>query len=1068
MPTAVTISIVVDSAQAQTGTNANVAFQKAGTSVQQLGGHTTTSLDAVRLLSQEFGLRLPRALESMISRMSGLSSAINGVVGGLAGIAAIEVFAKVGEGAYKLYNQYISLNAEADKFYETLKKTAQEDIANTRSIETTRRRSGDATGNATTALSSANALQSNGLQSFSNPAQALAMLIAGKQVMELGTQAQGDMIKLGKVNLDQAHEQALAQIDLNHALDGSLVGLQKINAEAAKKKQIDAENRSFNRKEEMFYGNVSPGDAGATEQRMKDSQADQEANAQKIVLGREASLAVMKAQDETVQAGLEGDALYEQKRSDGIREITAQLQSQGKGEQQILAETAAFAARLDDERSERLEKQWHDAQQAQRTASQSGLTGAGRVTADFGNRLDQINSDRSLDPAAAAQLRIAAKTEEDQKLKELSDNFTSAQLASTQTRTEAELGGLAKIEAEAQRATELLRKAYDAAYKDSNGNDVASPSQRASLSSAQSGITADANRKRAELAEQNNAEDLQYAQQAADAEKRVKEEGILGWVAAYKNGIADINAEDERRTARMEEQAAKQGATQEQIAARKVEIDRTANAQIEQQNLQMQHQIAGDLQQAFAHPVDYIKSAMEKMFFEIVASWVMQMDGFQALFGNKMGALQPGGGGAGAAAGAGSVASGTGGLISRLTHGAGGAFNGSPQQTTYGSTSGTSGGGASGGGTISSGGTSSAGGSSFGSTLSGVGSLAQTVANIPGLGGGAGAPSGLTTDEHAFTDTIPDAPAPGVSPTLASIGGFGDPTIAGAVSQIPGAIGAGMGAFQAEQSTVKAYESGNVLQGALGDASAGAAIGGLAGPEGAAIGAGVGAAVGAAAGLIGMIGGEGGKLAARDYYNKSVFPTLNAAATNSNYGDFQSAINSVDQTSGQAMSYMRAHFGSDAANWVNDNYMKKEVQKADSMISNSAEGGRQFTQMSAMQFHTGGTISGFGSFATSDNEGFIHAAMGETVMTPGASAVHGPALAAMNAGASASDVAGAYLGSTARGSAMPSSSGGDQHYHIHTLDTKTMTSWLRGGGAKMITKEQNNYNAQYAGDGIGG
>lgn len=163
---------------------------------------------------------------------------------------------------------------------------------------------------------------------------------------------------------------------------------------------------------------------------------------------------------------------------------------------------------------------------------------------------------------------------------------------------------------------------------------------------------------------------------------------------------------------------------------------------------------------------------------------------------------------------------------------------------------------------------------------------------------------------------------------------------------------------------------------------------------------------------------------------------------------------------------MTGKYGLDAANWVNNNYMKKEVALVDAKLTNLAKGGSEYTGLSAAQFHTGGSITGFGDLGTSANEGFIHAMLGETVMNPGAAAAHAPYLSAMNGGAGASDMAAMYLQAAGKGSSpAAASSGGDTHFHVHTLDTKTMKSWLRDEGASMITQAQNRNTGRYSGEG---
>jgi len=1041
--TAVTIQITVDSAQANAamsaltkamqdaGANGDIAFKRAGQGAQQMTGHVTTGLDAVRLLSQEFGLRLPRAMEAMLSRMPAVTNALTSMLGGLTGIAATEVFVHLGEDVYKLYEQYISLNAQAEKFYETLKKTAQEDFSQTRSIETTRRRADTSTQNSSALPGIASALQQSAIGQLlqGNVIGALALQGGARTGAQLGVDAAGNMVKLGKVQLDQTHEQALAQIELNHAMDGALVGEQKINAEAAKKKQIDAENREFNRKTEMYYGNPAAADAGAAEQRMKDQQADAEARAQSIVLGRSAALEIMKAHDEMVQSNLQGDELYLRKYSDTQREMTLAMSNEGKSAEEIHASVLAAQAKLDEEYADKWMTNWRTRQEAMANARAGGLSGAARIVADFENAQNRNNSNPDLVASGGAHdANVAAQTEMFQKLKELQDNFTESTLASVQERTQAELGGYERIDAEGTKALADLQKAYDKAFKDANGNDLGTPAVQAAMAQARSAIAAKTQDEKNKLTEQNNATDLQYTQEAERAEARVREDGFAGWIAQYKNTVTEIEDQQREHLARMEEQAKKDGASQPEIEQRKQAIVRESNAQIEQLNQQMQHQIAGTLQEAFTNPVDFIKSAMEKMFFEIVASWIMRMKAFQSLLGTTM-----------AGGGAGTTAQ----TAVRSVLGIGGGAGGS----IAGGGSGTASQVAAGGGS---------GGSSFGAAgISGTVGSISSVAQSFGIGSGGSTASSGSYDFNG--------PMTGDTPDLRSAGAAS----ASWLGQNGGALlGAAGGGYNAYSGTVSAFKTGNPLTGAAADAGEGALIGSIVPGVGTAIGAAVGAAIGGGSGLAGAFSGEGGKLSARDYYNKQVFPALNNMMMHPN-GDFQTAISAADQLAANALNYMGQHYSMNAANWVNDNYMKKELQKVVTTIADTAQGGRQFTQMNAMQFHSGGTITGFGDYATSYNEGMIHAQLGETVMTPGASATHGAMLAAMNSGASAADIASRYLaGSGAGGMSAQSGSGGDTHFHIHTLDTRTMQGWLKTGGAQMINKHLNDFNSQYAGDGI--
>jgi hypothetical protein len=235
------------------------------------------------------------------------------------------------------------------------------------------------------------------------------------------------------------------------------------------------------------------------------------------------------------------------------------------------------------------------------------------------------------------------------------------------------------------------------------------------------------------------------------------------------------------------------------------------------------------------------------------------------------------------------------------------------------------------------------------------------------------------------------------------------------------------------------------------------------------IGAAAGAFVGLVAGVTGAIMGEGGRLAARDYYKKAIFPEIEKQRNGAGSRDFQQAISEVNRTASNGLDYMRSHWGGAAAEWVNNNYLLKEQRLADAQLEARAKGG-SYVAMSANQFHTGGEITGFGDFGTSSDEGFFHGKLGETVMNPSASSSHGSVLQAMNSGANATDVARMYLaGSGGGGPQVVSASGGTTHqWNVQALDAKSFDQFLQGGGARTVVKHVNKFASQYAGDGISG
>lgn len=1090
MASVVSIKIVVDNGQAlpsidqlnqglaSVGVKGTASFAQASAGADRMKGHVSTGLDSVRLLSQEFGLRLPRAIEAMLSRMPAVTTALSGLLGVMAGIVALQVFVHLAEEAHRLYTEYISLTAIQEKYLDGLDKARIADIGNTHSLETTKQR---------LALETQIAAQLH---------EQARTIFTPATLFHAGTGTQADRLRAHdlekkateadearnvlarKLAVDDTHAAAMAQIELNHASDGELVGRQKVNAEMQKKIQLNAEERRNSIAQDRQFGNVTNPNSGAAEQQNKDAQARMEAAAQNTIAGRESALAIMKARDAATQAGLSGEDLYRQKMLDDIKEITRQLENQGKAAE-IPASVRTINEKYFADASERFVKAQNEGALAIQKANASGLKGGARISAEHDISVNEANTK---DPATASQLRLAAGVEEIQKQQELQDSFADHVKALEDSRLEASLNAFEKINGGAQKEMDALAKLYEDDTKNAQLTDAQKQQSASNLQAGITAITGAAQQQRQELAERNAADDLQYAQQAAEAERRVRANGITGWITSYKDGIVEIQAQEAARLAKLQEDVTKEGLTQQEALQRQQDITREANANIAEQNQQMQEKIAGDLQSAFTNPVDFIKSQMEKMFFEIIAGWIMKMNIFKNLFGQTMGSLAPG-----APTGA-TGAGGFTGTIAQAIPGMRGIVNGSPSVSSiYGPASTSAGGASSSSGsaprlipaaaTYTTGGGFGAGG--FGNALGNIHSAASTLGQIPGFRGLTNASSlssipgtrgivnGTVTngDNDLFTAGISDAQAQAAinSGTIGTQPG-------GGLQQGLGIAGTvGTAGYSAEQTTVKAFESGNALQGALGDAASGAAIGSVIAPGiGTAIGAGIGAAVGASAGLLGMVTGEGGNLAARDYYEKNVLPTLESLMTST--GDYQTDVSNVGKTAGDAVAYMQDHFGRSAAHWVENNYLDKEAAKVLKRIEDTAAGGRQYIGKSAVQFHTGGTIAGFGDLATSSNEGFIHAMLNETVMNPAASMTHAPYLSAMQSGASHADIAAMYLAGAKPSSSSSSPSGGDTHHHwnVNALDAKSFDGFLKNGGARQITKHTNNYNSQYAGDGISG
>jgi hypothetical protein len=1061
------------------GTAGAAAGQRAGAGMQQMGGHVATGLDSVRLLSQEFGLRMPRAIEAMLSRMPGVTSALSSVVGIMAGIAGVEIFSRLGEEIYKAFDMggeraramqkdtddaNISMRRMSDETQVQIDKLQQEHAAFEHTPSNAMKLALDEASVAADEFAEKmEGIDGKILKAVADMGNqggfggALRYMFGGA----VGTDYEQTMLQQHQIHLATAKspEAQGREIDsyisslqtrLNELQNEHFLAGHSPNSNFANETNAATFEMQFAQKEKSEH--VAQSDLSkAQQQKLKDDAAKAAGTVAKEAQKQQEDAIALVAglQHEANEAGMTDDALVNEKKLAELGEVDKKLRDLHATHDQFAAAEAAIDKKYDDQRQTTLQKQINEAQKSLRDAGISGLTGLPKVEAEHKAHSDDIDASNVALQVKQIQHRTVDLTYNQQ------------------------VGGY---------------------YNESDMNE-AEQQARAAKEQQEAGQKA-LNQKLA-----NHAEDLRYTQEAMQAEQKVHENGAMGWVASYKNAIAEIQAQEQQRLAKLTEDTAKEGLTDQEVAQRRTDIEQSANAQIAAQAEDLQHKIAGTLEQAFKDPVGTIKDIMQKMFFDILSQWISQLSIFKTSFGSVLGGMAPGGQ---------KGAQGAGGAVTALTHagsstgaaaGTVSAATGDAAEVISGGRSVAAAAGASGSGSSSSGtafrpaysgasGAAATGGASvgggFGTVLSSARSLGSVFqSSSPGSDAGPGdlsAPADYWSSAGfgtpAAMDSLDSAPADSSDTGIATIDTPSTGDVSGSTPtayQTPsmnfgggasalGKLATGAGAlYSGEQATVSAFEKGQPLQGAMADAAAGAALGSVIPGIGTAIGAGVGAAVGLASGALGLVTGMAGKMGARDYYNKSIYPQIEADGATA---DYASGISDADRAASAGMNYMVQHFGQDAANWVKANYMDKELAYVITTITNRAKGGSGYLGASAAEFHTGGYIDGFGSLSTSSNEGYIHAMMGESVVNQQATSLHAPVINAMNSGASQSDVASMYLSGGKSNSAPSMGSGGDTHFHVHTLDTKTMTGWLRGGGARMISKAQNDMAGQYAGDGV--
>ena len=268
---------------------ATAATEAFGAAQAAAGAATSAGISSRQAATASIGLLEGRLMSSnraagaFLATTLGLGPALQAAFPIIGAIAVAGVLADVGEKAYQLYEKFIDISAVDDKLIADFRKMSDSDLFNVASIETATLRLDDATKAATNLRAAAEELHSTSMKDVfgdlaSGNAGALAedfgLLVGAKKAADEGGKETEDAIKLGVIQLKQAHELALAQIATAHAADGLLPKEAQITAEHQKRLDILRENQQFERRKEQALGNKSPADTGAQMAAEEKHQAD--------------------------------------------------------------------------------------------------------------------------------------------------------------------------------------------------------------------------------------------------------------------------------------------------------------------------------------------------------------------------------------------------------------------------------------------------------------------------------------------------------------------------------------------------------------------------------------------------------------------------------------------------------------------------------------------------------------------------------------------------------------------------------------------------------------------------
>ena len=1007
----------------QLGNAGSASGKKIAGGMDEVGRHSLTALDNVRLLRDDIGIRIPRSMEKAIASSQAMMTAINAVGTGLLAVGAIDIGIRVAQGLDDAYNKFLSFSGVVEQYNQELAKAKEQDFTNPRSIETTRLRIDEATEAMKRyqreadmlhekSRSGVNVLDPIGATYYSawaHDAQVNAMN-AARQRDELARKALPG----------QRHEENEDRIEIEHSQDRQLQGLAKINAEEQRRLEDIREQARTTREQEGVYGNDVNTRSLWTTGKLShgDNQvliARAEAQADRVVQGRQQEQELMQMRQEANEAGLRGSALYERQESDAIERLRFKEVDRTQA-------ASLIREKYHNEEMRRLQDEDQQLQKMRGESAAAGLTGIPKIQQEGANRLNDFYVDKNSpsDPG----VRLAMIHELTQKTarevgaaqQEFADHVDSI----VRGVADRSVQGFARIHAEAQRQIEDLRTEYK----------------------KQGGSPGDLARGEAGIRQGEADQVVKLQRQNAIETTQIEDEARSKLLNSERDKTAAIAEEYQERVQKYRDALDQQQISQQDFNRRVVAAGEEMQAELQDQARQAREKLAGELRPLMgAHPLQALQELGSKFASEAGAALLQRAAGhfgvsttagagiMDRLAGTHLpgmpefGAGRTGGISAGAMSiaqaqiyvGSASIMGGPGGGGGGFTPGSysGGSFSGA---SSFGSGVPGFGGGTIGaiGGAGSSSlpgvtpGPAAAGPGSSGPRFGGIAGIAQqgygaasSIANLFHGGGSTAAGGGLAQVQGDSTLFQLDKDGNAITK---STGGFGSSILGGGgitASSAAGMAGAGLGMFSA----YKQGGVGGMLSGTMSGAQLGMEVGG---PWG--------AAIGAAAGF--ALGFFGGQEQARVYDLKQVRPRIANDTTAFNQGsmDYMSAYNDLEGLM------------TDAKNTTNkmgfagqryyQNTIKKELNDAMQNLTREQRAGRSQYGFSQASYATGtDSVPETGLYTLHQDESVLNRSDTSMVRR--------------------------LVGGMSQMPASSSGFGGDVHLHVHALDTKTAVGWMR-------------------------
>jgi hypothetical protein len=632
--------------------------------MEEAGAGALSAREKTRLLSEEFGIRIPRAMQSLIAQSTIAKSALSVLGGAMIGLGTIQigamVFTALFEGAKKLYEKFLDVDGALQRFNdeagEAASKKFYEDAgldqlnadlreAN-QQLDQLNRQKGIATKWEGTSWGEFGSMLKSSVTSiatFGAVPYKYGYGVAGAKAQNYQQGIQDtDSLK----NIENTHKRTLQQIEDSKLIsEAKVTGIAKARvAQDAENKKADEDQRFAKQRAQAlaevanrgidntrWYGNLKPGDKGYREAVVVSSDtgnaenADAKAHsaaeyqAQQFEIGRSQSQDLAHMREQALEAGLHGSALYHAQEAAAIQDLKFK-------DMDSVAARNAIHAKFHAEEMNRLRAEQDETEKLGRTAAMAGMTGIQKTQAEGANRVADINTDADkvgLDPAERAKRIAFANQETNQQIAEEQRTFTQEINALADSSAAHQVQGFARIHAEAAKELDGLQKKFDEVYghmdRSTPGGEAQYQQGVSQLHAGQGMIASGESGQATELARKNEQETEQI-----EAQARIK------FFDAEKQKTQAIKTELEERLQKYKEEQVNEGLSQDDYNRRVVAAQLEANAQMIQAATEARQKMAGEFTHLFSsmdHPLKALAEMGDKAAGEAAASLWQRFQG---------------------------------------------------------------------------------------------------------------------------------------------------------------------------------------------------------------------------------------------------------------------------------------------------------------------------------------------------------------------------------------------------------------------------------------------------------